>query len=76
MMKYTQLAQQKFLAGTPYRVPAEAVESGTRLIEDWCDCVEAYRREYFDPVAQRMSNKTPIKADRSFSTAKQARATR
>jgi hypothetical protein len=75
-MGYLQLARQEFLEGTTCDVPAEAVESGERLIEQWCDCVESHRREHFDPTEKSVANKVSSRSGRNFSTLKQARGTR
>ena len=42
---YTRLARQEFLEGTNFRTPVQAVEAGTRSIEQWCDCVNAHREK-------------------------------
>ena len=42
---YTRLATQDFLEGTRFRTPFQAVESGKRSIEQWCDCVNAHRQK-------------------------------
>ncbi len=75
-MVYLELAQQEFLEGTTSNVPAQAVENGERLIEQWCDCVEAHRREYFDLTDKRGANKLSGRSGRSVVTVKEARGTR
>ncbi len=75
-MVYLQLARQEFLEGTGSSVPAEAVESGERLIEQWCDCVESHRREYFDLTDKRGANKISGRSGRSVVTPREARGTR
>jgi hypothetical protein len=42
---YTRLATQEFLEDTRFKTPVEAVEAGKRSIEQWCDCVNAYRQK-------------------------------
>ncbi len=75
-MVYLELARQEFLEGTTSNIPAEAVESGERLIEQWCDCVESHRREYFDLTDKRGANKLSGRSGRSVLTVKQSRGTR
>ncbi len=41
---YGELARQEFLKGTRFRTPVDAVESGARSIEDWCDCLAVHRQ--------------------------------
>jgi hypothetical protein len=41
---YGELARQEFLKGTKFRTPVDAVESGVRSIEDWCDCLAVHRQ--------------------------------
>jgi hypothetical protein len=75
-MVYLELARQEFLEGTTSNIPAEAVESGERLIEQWCDCVELHRREYFDLTDKRGANKLSGRSGRSVVTVREARGTR
>ena len=42
---YMKLVRKKFLEGTKFRTPVDAVESGARKIEDWCDMVSIYRQK-------------------------------
>jgi hypothetical protein len=42
---YMRLAKQEFLEGSRFRTPVDAVESGSRKIEDWCDLVSVYRQK-------------------------------
>jgi hypothetical protein len=42
---YTRLATQEFLEGTRFKTPVQAVEAGTRSIEQWCDCINAHRQK-------------------------------
>ena len=49
-------ARDRFLAGTRFRSPVEAVESGARSVQDWCDVLatvkaEAVRRGEVPPDA-------------------------
>lgn len=41
---YGELARQEFLKGTKFRTPVDAVDSGVRSIEDWCDCLATHRQ--------------------------------
>ena len=75
-MVYLQQAQQEFLEGTGCNVPAEAVESGERLIEQWCDCVESHRRDYFDLTDKRGANKISGRSGKSILTPRESRGTR
>jgi hypothetical protein len=50
---YMRLARQKLLEGTTFRTPVDAVESGTRKIEDWCDLVSIYRQKIATPEERR-----------------------
>jgi hypothetical protein len=43
---YTRDARRKFLEGTNFSSPAEAVESGIRSTQQWCDCLELARHEF------------------------------
>ena len=42
--EYGEIARQEFLKGTKFRTPVDAVESGARSIEDWCDCLAVHRK--------------------------------
>jgi hypothetical protein len=42
--EYGELARREFLKGTTFRTPVDAVESGARSIEDWCDCLATHRQ--------------------------------
>jgi hypothetical protein len=50
---YMRLARQEFLEGTSFRTPVDAVESGARKIEDWCDLVSVYRQKIATPEDRR-----------------------
>jgi hypothetical protein len=50
---YMKLARNDFLNGTKFRTPVEAVESGARKIEDWCDLVSVYRQRIATPEDRR-----------------------
>jgi hypothetical protein len=50
---YMKLARQEFLEGTRFRTPVDAVESGARKIEDWCDLVSIYRQKIATPEDRR-----------------------
>ena len=50
---YMKLARNEFLEGTAFRTPVEAVESGVRKIEDWCDLVSIYRQKIATPEERR-----------------------
>jgi hypothetical protein len=45
IQEYARLATQEFLEGTRFKTPVQAVEAGTRPIEQWCDCINAHRQE-------------------------------
>ena len=45
---YFQAVAKKFLEGTNFRAPVEAVESGERTILEWCDMLEKARAESGD----------------------------
>ena len=49
---YGELARQEFLKGTKFRTPVDAVESGTRSIEDWCDCLATHRQSQRAALAE------------------------
>ena len=55
---YMKLARQDFLEGTAFRTPVDAVESGVRKIEDWCDLVSIYRQKIATPEDRRDLAKT------------------
>ena len=40
---YMKRAAKKFLEGTRFRHPIEAVEKGVRTLEEWVDCLNAER---------------------------------
>lgn len=50
---YMKLARKEFLEGTKFRTPVDAVESGARKIEDWCDLVSIYRQKIATPEDRR-----------------------
>lgn len=43
---YLHAASVQFLEGTTCRSPVEAVESGAKSIQEWCDCLALARLEY------------------------------
>lgn len=43
---YLHAANLRFLDGTPFRSPVEAVEAGAKSIHEWCDCLANTRLEY------------------------------
>jgi hypothetical protein len=43
---YLHAARLQFLEGTLFRAPVEAVESGAKSIQEWCDCLASARLEY------------------------------
>ena len=45
---YFRVATRKFLKGTNSRSPVEAVESGERTIQEWCDLLEDARAKNSD----------------------------
>ncbi len=42
-LSYMKRAAKKFLEGTRFRHPIEAVEKGVRTLEEWVDCLNAER---------------------------------
>jgi hypothetical protein len=42
---YTRFATQEFLEGTRFKTPVQAVEAGTRSIEQWCECINTHRQK-------------------------------
>lgn len=43
---YTRVAKQKFLEGTPFLAPFEAIEMGVKTTQQWCDLLEMVRDEF------------------------------
>jgi hypothetical protein len=43
---YLHAANRRFLEGTSFRTPVEAVEAGAKSIQEWCDCLASARLEY------------------------------
>lgn len=43
---YLHAASRKFLEGTSFHSPVEAVESGEKSVLEWCDCLALARLEY------------------------------
>jgi hypothetical protein len=43
---YLHAANRRFLEGTTFRTPVEAVEAGAKSIQEWCDCLANARLEY------------------------------
>jgi hypothetical protein len=43
---YLKTARRLFLEGTSFSAPVDAVISGARTIEEWCDCLRQLRLEY------------------------------
>jgi hypothetical protein len=43
---YLHAASRKFLEGTAFRSPVEAVESGAKSVLEWCDCLALARLDY------------------------------
>ena len=60
---YMKRAAKKFLEGTRFRHPIEAVEKGVRTLEEWVDCLN-FERE-IDREATFSARATPT--DRSQS---------
>jgi hypothetical protein len=54
-INYMRRATQRFLAGTKYRSPVEAVEAGVRSLTDWAEML-AEERE-FETEANRDASK-------------------
>ena len=42
---YLAEAKRRFLEGTDFRAPIDAVEAGVRTDQDWCDVLAAVRAE-------------------------------
>jgi hypothetical protein len=59
---YVKLARQEFLEGTRFRTPVDAVESGARKVEDWCDLVSLYRLKIGTPEDRRDFAETLLNA--------------
>ena len=54
---YMKRAAKKFLEGTRFRHPIEAVEKGVRTLEEWVDCLNAERE--IDREASLTARGTP-----------------
>jgi hypothetical protein len=51
---YLSRARETFLENLPFGTPIEAVDSGVRSIQEWCDCLNETRAKYglpHDPVS-------------------------
>jgi hypothetical protein len=51
---YLSRARETFLENLPFGTPIEAVDSGVRSIQEWCDCLNETRARYglpHDPVS-------------------------
>jgi hypothetical protein len=42
---YSATARARFLRGTRFRTPFEAVEAGARTLEEWCDLLASAKTE-------------------------------
>ena len=60
---YGELARQGFLKGTKFRTPVDAVESGARSIEDWCDCLATHRQSQRVVLAEDAATMTYASSD-------------
>jgi hypothetical protein len=60
---YGKIARIDFLRGTKFRTPVEAVESGARSIEDWCDCLAAHRQKYSSDDVRRSAPGPQVAGD-------------
>jgi hypothetical protein len=45
-LSYLQQARDVFLEGSTFRSPVDAVASGERSIEEWCNCLNRIRLMY------------------------------
>jgi hypothetical protein len=66
---YLSRARETFLENLPFGTPIEAVDSGVRSIQQWCDCLNETRAKYglpHDPVAGDLE---PISSDSSVAQA-------
>jgi hypothetical protein len=45
-LSYLQQARDMFLEGSTFRSPVDAVLSGERSIEEWCNCLNRIRMMY------------------------------
>ena len=66
--KYTKRASQRFLQGTRYRTPVEAVEAGVRTLEEWTDILAEEREAEYRYLMEQPGGKRSS-AYRSFSRA-------
>jgi hypothetical protein len=58
---YLQEAKRRFLEGTEFRAPIDAVEAGVRTDQEWCDVLAAVRAE----INVRDDRRAPL-ADPTF----------
>jgi hypothetical protein len=58
---YLSRARETFLENLPFGTPIEAVDSGVRSIQEWCDCLNETRAKYglpHDPVGGKPESVT------------------
>jgi hypothetical protein len=60
---YLSRARETFLENLPFGTPIEAVDSGERSIQDWCDCLNETRARYGLPHDPVNADLEPIMAD-------------
>jgi hypothetical protein len=56
---YLSRARETFLENLPFGTPIEAVDSGVRSIQEWCDCLNETRAKYglpHDPVSGELES--------------------
>jgi hypothetical protein len=66
---YLSRARETFLENLPFGTPIEAVDSGVRSIQEWCDCLNETRAKYglpHDPVSGELES---ISSDSSVAQA-------
>lgn len=62
--KYLKRAKHRFLQGTRFRTPYDAVESGKRTIEDWLSILCDERETYFAQQRALADLRKPSRAPR------------
>jgi hypothetical protein len=56
---YLKRATKKFLHGTKFRAPVEAVEAGFRSLGEWADTLTQERELESSPAPRRRSSRAP-----------------
>ena len=67
-VKYTKRASHRFLAGTRFRAPIEAVEAGVKTLEEWADILTEEREAEAQFILEKTGSKRSS-AYRSFARA-------